>query len=84
MQNQESKSKPADSEQGCGKGLSVQRLVRGVIDLPAPKFMVRMVYRGMANDCDKLARRLSSFGQIKQARQAREWATAYRTTADEI
>lgn len=28
MNNQESKSKPADSEQRSGKGLSVQRLVR--------------------------------------------------------
>ena len=28
MNNQESKSKPSDSDQGSGKGLSVQRLVR--------------------------------------------------------
>ena len=84
MSNQPTPSKPSDSKQGSGKGSSVQRLVRGVVDLPAPKFMVRMIYRGMAKDCDKLATRLASFGQTDEARQARAWATAYRTTADEI
>ena len=81
-ENQNRSQEPPANKRASGGRL--RRLVRGVSDLPAPKFMVRMIYRGMANDCDKLARRLSSFGQTDEASQAREWATAYRQTADEI
>lgn len=81
-ENQNRSQEPPANKRASGGRM--RRLVRGVFDLPAPKFMVRMIYRGMANDCDNLARRLSSFGHTAEARQAREWAVTYRTTADEI
>lgn len=66
------------------KMLPWNRIIHNIKNLPAPKFMVRMVYRSVARDCDKLARSLSAFGQIDEADILREWAVAYRKTADEL
>jgi hypothetical protein len=62
----------------------IKQFFRRLGSLPAPKFLVRMVHRGMASDCDKLARRLTLFGRTDEANQVRQWAMAFRQTADEI